>query len=556
MFYTNNAGKFFKILISVLTLYILVVQPAPAQEETPETSLAGQFSSRDSIGNAKLESNNPGIFANREKEQDKTGTSLLSLGQITVPAYDMGQYHESGLHSPINLNYLVGWNPIKGTYHNFFVFDLSGISSSVYAVVLRAYNPVNGYQSSDASEIWTLFDVNTAIPTLLGDAGGVSAFSDLGSGNSYGDVSVTSAADDTFIEVTFNPAGVAEINSALGGDVAIGGALTEIDSLNNQLLFSDSDSNPQAEMILYTTTPCNEVHGNPINNCSFEDNYNSWTLIDSPFTPGDPHSDLDGTWGIASDGQLIKHNESTYDFADSLMVTQVSPGLPHTYRSSDGSQLAYHLRNSYGYYRMYQDVTLGYAGDICWEMEYNNHSSNHDAIDQYLAVNIRDLNDTILTTLFKTTDGIDPIILTPMTRFCFDISAYSNMTVRFDVELYPDDNFFDSAFDNFSIEVNNPPVLDPIGDKVVDENRQLSFTVTASDMDPSDTLNFSLIGPTGASIDPVTGQFTWTPTASQGPGIYPATVYVNDDGTPNTDGDKEMFYITVNDVLFLPIALK
>ena len=526
MFYTNNGGKFFKILISALTLLILVVQPAPALEQIPETGLAA--------------------------------TNLSSVGQITVPAYDMGQYHEGGSHSTPNLNYLVGWSSIKGTYHNFFVFDLSAISSSVYAVVLRAYNPATGYQSSHASEIWTLFDVDTAISTLLDGSGGVSTFSDLGSGSSYGDVSVTSAADDTFIEVTFNTAGVAEINSALGGNVAIGGALTEIEGPSNQYLFSNSDSNPQAELVLYTTTPCNEVHGNPINNCSFEDNYNSWTLIDGPFTQGDPHTDLDGTWGIASDGQLIKHLDSTYDFADSLMVTQDSPGLPHTYRSSDGSYLAYHLRNSFGYYRMYQDVTLGYAGDICWEMEYNNHGSNHVAVDQYLALNIRDLNDTILTTLFKTTDGIDPLILSPMTRFCFDISPYSFMTVRVDVELYPDDNFFDSAFDNFSIEVNNPPILDPIGDQVVLELRQLSFNVTASDMDPSDTLVFSLnpIAPAGASIDPVTGQFTWTPAQTQGPGIYPVIVEVRDDGTPDTLGDKETIYITVNEGIFLPIALK
>jgi hypothetical protein len=75
-------------------------------------------------------------------------------------------------------------------------------------------------------------------------------------------------------------------------------------------------------------------------------------------------------------------------------------------------------------------------------------------------------------------------------------------------------------------------------------------------MDPSDTLNFSLLATTGASIAPDTCQFTWTPTETQGPGVYPVTGYVNDDGTPNTDGDKEMFYITVNEVLFLPFALK
>jgi hypothetical protein len=297
------------------------------------------------------------------------------------------------------------------------------------------------------------------------------------------------------------------------------------------------------------------VHGNPINNCSFgsfEGNYNSWTLIDNATLPDD------GTWGIASDGQTINFGYFTYDFADMLMVMQLSPGLPHTYSASDGSYLSYHLRNSSGIYRMYQDVTLGVAGDICWDMEFNNHSSNHDAIDQYLAVNIRDLNDTVLTTLYKTTDGVDPLILTPMNGFCFDISAYSYLTVRVDVELNLDDDYFDSAFDNFSIEVNNPPILDPIGDQVVGEQRQLSFTVTASDMDPSDTLTYSLNpgAPSGASIDPITGLFTWTPTATQGPGVYPVIVEVTDDGTPDPLGDKETIYITVNEGIFLPIALK
>ena len=512
--YSLNAGRFLKTLISTLTLLILVIQPVPAQEEIDDKVL-----------------------------------DLSSLGQISVPAYDTGWYDDTGYHNSPNLNYIVG-KIGSGFRHNFFVFDLSSISSSVYAVTLRAYNPVNGYQRSHPSEIWKLFDVDTAIPTLLSGAGGVSAFNDLGTGSSYGDVVVTSSANDTFVEVTLNTVGVAEINSALGDYLAIGGALIIDEGLGDQYIFAYSHDNPKVELILYTTTPCDEVHGNPINNCSFEDNYNSWTLIDEATLPED------GTWGIATDGQLIKHNESTYDFADMLPVDQFSPGLPHTYRSSDGDHLSYHLRNSYGRYRMYQDVTLGVAGDICWEMEYNNHLGIHDPVEQYLAVNIRDLSDTILTTIYKTTDGIDPMTLAQMNRFCFDISTYSNMTVRIDVELYPHDDYFDSAFDNFSIEVNNPPVLDPIGDQVVDEHRQLSFTVTASDMDSSDTLNFSLLAPTGASIDPVTGQFTWTPTETQGPGVYPVTVYVNDDGTPNTDGDKEMFYITVNEVLFLPFALK
>ena len=59
----------------------------------------------------------------------------------------------------------------------------------------------------------------------------------------------------------------------------------------------------------------------------------------------------------------------------------------------------------------------------------------------------------------------------------------------------------------------------------------------ATDPDlPANALTYSLIGaPVGATIDPGTGVFSWTPTEAQGPGIYPFTVRVTDDGTPSLD---------------------
>jgi hypothetical protein len=59
-------------------------------------------------------------------------------------------------------------------------------------------------------------------------------------------------------------------------------------------------------------------------------------------------------------------------------------------------------------------------------------------------------------------------------------------------------------------EVNIAPVLDPIGDKSINEETLLSFTATASDHDiPANTLTFSLVGaPAGATIDQVTGAFS------------------------------------------------
>ena len=72
--------------------------------------------------------------------------------------------------------------------------------------------------------------------------------------------------------------------------------------------------------------------------------------------------------------------------------------------------------------------------------------------------------------------------------------------------------------------VNRPPVLDPVGDQSIDELVLLGFTATASDPDVGDNLLFSLSGePAGASIDPESGAFTWTPTEAQGPGSFTFT---------------------------------
>jgi hypothetical protein len=57
--------------------------------------------------------------------------------------------------------------------------------------------------------------------------------------------------------------------------------------------------------------------------------------------------------------------------------------------------------------------------------------------------------------------------------------------------------------------------------------------------------------PTGATIDPASGAFTWTLSGTQAPGVYPVTVRVSDDGTPNLD-DYETINITV---LALPMTI-
>jgi hypothetical protein len=104
-------------------------------------------------------------------------------------------------------------------------------------------------------------------------------------------------------------------------------------------------------------------------------------------------------------------------------------------------------------------------------------------------------------------------------------------------------------------EVNRPPVLSPIGSKSANEMTLLSFTALASDPDlPANSLSFSLDegAPAGASIQTGTGLFSWTPTESQGPGLYSVTIIVRDNGTPALNA-SETISVTVHEVNRAPV---
>src|SRR5262249_570659 len=68
--------------------------------------------------------------------------------------------------------------------------------------------------------------------------------------------------------------------------------------------------------------------------------------------------------------------------------------------------------------------------------------------------------------------------------------------------------------------VNQQPVLSQISNKSVDEGQALTFTVSATDPD-GDALTYSASNlPAGATFDPDTRTFSWTPTYDQA-GSYP-----------------------------------
>ena len=97
---------------------------------------------------------------------------------------------------------------------------------------------------------------------------------------------------------------------------------------------------------------------------------------------------------------------------------------------------------------------------------------------------------------------------------------------------------------------NVHPVLDVIQEQAVDEMSPLIFVARATDEDlPSDTLTYGLEDPpAGASMDPATGAFTWTPTEDQN-GIHTITVTVSDG---NGGTDSQDVKVTVNEVNMPP----
>ena len=119
----------------------------------------------------------------------------------------------------------------------------------------------------------------------------------------------------------------------------------------------------------------------------------------------------------------------------------------------------------------------------------------------------------------------------------------------FDVTVRVTDDTGLDDFEDIRILVNTPPVIDPIGDRQVDELTQLSFTVTADD---DDTFTFRLGpgAPAGAAIDPQSGLFTWTPTEAQGPGTFDITVIVEDSSGLESE---ESFEVDVREVNRPPV---
>lgn len=102
-------------------------------------------------------------------------------------------------------------------------------------------------------------------------------------------------------------------------------------------------------------------------------------------------------------------------------------------------------------------------------------------------------------------------------------------------------------------EVNNPPVFQPLGLQSVQEGAPFQLTLVAVDPDaPPKSIRYRLeTAPRRATLDPVTGVFSWLPVEEEGPGSYQIIVHADEDGgAPST---TLTFSIVVNEKNETPV---
>ena len=133
----------------------------------------------------------------------------------------------------------------------------------------------------------------------------------------------------------------------------------------------------------------------------------------------------------------------------------------------------------------------------------------------------------------------------------FSWTPSSNQGGNYSILFFASDGMlFSSEKVTFNITyVNHIPVLNSIGNKAVNENSTLQFTISGTDRD-NDILTYGLLDspPSGAVFNPDTRTFNWTPNFNQA-GIYTLFFYAED----SKYDAHEIITITVNDLNRLPV---
>ncbi len=142
---------------------------------------------------------------------------------VTIDAWAVGSYSQSGLSDYREVGYIAGTNILGEDWRNYFVFDLSNVTTTVTAATLMLNaGDINGLDY-DSSWLYQLRDVTTPIPDLVAGTAGVTAWLDFGDGILYGEQLIFHEDIHQILAIALNAQAVEAINAA--GDFALGGAL-------------------------------------------------------------------------------------------------------------------------------------------------------------------------------------------------------------------------------------------------------------------------------------------------------------------------------------------
>ena len=197
--------------------------------------------------------------------------AAICRADIILSPIEKGQYYDTG---DSNLPFIHQHGAGSGSSdspvaNNFFVFNLSGISQPVLTAELRIDS--NWYFSADPFETYITYDVGTDIATLMNGSGGISAFTDLQSGNSYGNINLSAADNGSTVSIFLNSQAIQDINNILGGQFAIGGTVSTLDILTPRqefvFPFTDPDSPSEGVSLVLTIIPEPSAFGLLIISC-------------------------------------------------------------------------------------------------------------------------------------------------------------------------------------------------------------------------------------------------------------------------------------------------
>jgi VCBS repeat-containing protein len=175
-----------------------------------------------------------------------------------------------------------------------------------------------------------------------------------------------------------------------------------------------------------------------------------------------------------------------------------------------------------------------------------------------IAANDPDVSQALSYLLTGTAFAVNPTTgqITVANSALLNVETTPSFTLTATVTDNGTPNLSDTAVITINLtDVNEAPVLGTIGNKTIDELATLSFLATATDVDAEQASTFTLDAASlalGATINPTTGAFSWTPTEAQGPGLYNVTITVSDNGAPQLS-DSETIQIQVNEVNVDPV---